>query len=234
MFAETLLESGVARRPGRGWATTASFSLQIAVVGVLVVLPSLYPEIMSLHRATPVSVPIFSEPLPEVAPRPLGQSSGTDTARSIEVINVRDAELTYGPPKHETDVEPATPMPLGIGGRSDLPFNTLNPHIVVPIKPEPPTRPLRVSTISEGNLIRRVQPTYPSPARAAGIQGQVTLTAIISKTGEIESLRVISGHPFLVRAAQDAVHQWRYRPYILNGEPIEVETQITVNFKLSN
>jgi protein TonB len=148
---------------------------------------------------------------------------------------VREPALTYGLRKQETDTEPAGPATIaGIGGHSTLPFTTLNPNIVAPVKLEPPSKPLRISQIFEGNLLHRVQPTYPSPARAAGIQGQVTLTAIISKTGEIESLRVISGHPFLVRAAQDAVHQWRYRPYILNGEPIEVETQITVNFKLSN
>jgi protein TonB len=188
---------------------------------------------MALHHVTPVSVPIFSEPAPEVAPRPQEQSSGAATARSIEIINVRKSELTYGPPKDETNAEPATPMPLGIGVRSNLPFATFNPNFVAPIKLEPPKRPIRVSVISEGNLIRRVQPAYPSPARAAGIQGQVTLTAIISKAGEIESLHVVSGHPFLARAALDAVQQWRYRPYILNGEPVEVETQITVNFKLN-
>ena len=84
----------------------------------------------------------------------------------------------------------------------------------------------------EGNLIRRVQPVYPPLARGARIQGQVVLAAVISKAGTIDDLRVVSGHPMLVRAAIDAVSQWRYRPYILNHEPIEVETQITVNFFL--
>jgi protein TonB len=84
----------------------------------------------------------------------------------------------------------------------------------------------------EGNLIRRVQPIYPPLARSARIQGAVILAAVISKAGTIDDLRVVSGHPMLVRAAIDAVSQWRYRPYILNNEPIEVETQITVNFFL--
>ena len=82
----------------------------------------------------------------------------------------------------------------------------------------------------EGNLIRRVAPAYPPLARSARIQGSVVLSALISKAGTIENLRVLSGHPMLVAAAIEAVSQWRYRPYILNGEPIEVETQITVNF----
>jgi protein TonB len=85
----------------------------------------------------------------------------------------------------------------------------------------------------EGNLLRRVQPAYPPLARSARIQGQVVLAAVISKEGMIENLHVLEGHPMLVRAALDAVSQWRYRPYILNNEPVEVETRITVNFSLS-
>ena len=85
----------------------------------------------------------------------------------------------------------------------------------------------------KGNLIRRVDPVYPPLARSARIQGPVVLVAVISKAGAIENLRAISGHPMLVPAAIDAVRQWLYRPYILNSEPIEVETQITVNFSLA-
>jgi len=85
----------------------------------------------------------------------------------------------------------------------------------------------------EANLVHRVQPTYPPLARAARIQGPVVLQAVISKSGTIENLQVLNGHPMLVRSALEAVRQWRYRPYFLNGEPVEVETQITVNFILS-
>jgi protein TonB len=85
----------------------------------------------------------------------------------------------------------------------------------------------------EGNLIRRVEPTYPPLARSARIQGSVVLVAVINKAGTIDNLHAVSGHPMLVPAAVDAVSQWRYRPYILNSEPIEVETQITVNFYLA-
>jgi protein TonB len=84
----------------------------------------------------------------------------------------------------------------------------------------------------EGNLIRRVQPVYPPLARTARVQGSVVLYALISKTGTMENLHALSGPPLLVPAAVDAVSQWLYRPYILNSEPIEVETQITVNFVL--
>lgn len=104
--------------------------------------------------------------------------------------------------------------------------------IVIP-NPPPPTHPIRVSHWAEGNLIYRVQPVYPAIAHQARIQGPVQLRAIISKAGTIENLTVVSGHPMLVSAAIEAVRQWRYRPYLLNHEPIEVETEITVNFVLS-
>jgi protein TonB len=85
----------------------------------------------------------------------------------------------------------------------------------------------------EGNLILRVQPLYPPLARQARIQGQVVLRAVISRNGAIENLQVLGGHPMLVQSAINAVKQWRYRPYSLNGEAVEVETQVTVNFVLS-
>jgi protein TonB len=91
-----------------------------------------------------------------------------------------------------------------------------------------------VSTgVMEGLLIRRVEPVYPPLARSTRTQGPVLLTALISKEGRVEELQVVSGHPFLAKAALDAVRQWRYRPYLLNGQPVEVQAQITVNFVLT-
>jgi protein TonB len=81
-------------------------------------------------------------------------------------------------------------------------------------------------------LTHRVEPQYPPLARQARVQGPVLLEATIAQDGTIENLRVVSGHPMLVRAAVDAVKQWRYRPYLLNGQPVEVETQVQVNFNL--
>jgi protein TonB len=88
--------------------------------------------------------------------------------------------------------------------------------------------------VTEGNLLNKMTPLYPEIARRARIQGVVILQAVISKQGTIENLRVVSGHPMLTQSALDAVRQWRYRPYLLNGEPVEVETQITVNFNLGS
>ena len=104
--------------------------------------------------------------------------------------------------------------------------------IAPPVRPTI-ARPPMISHMMEGNLIHKVQPDYPPLARQARIQGAVVLQAVISREGTIENLQVLSGHPMLVHAAIDAVSQWRYRPYVLNGDPIEVETQVTVNFVLS-
>jgi periplasmic protein TonB len=92
---------------------------------------------------------------------------------------------------------------------------------------------LRVSSgVAVGLLINRVEPQYPQMAKIAHVQGDVELQATISKTGLIENLRAVSGHPILIQAAMDAVKQWRYKPYLLNGEPVEIETTITVKFHM--
>ena len=103
---------------------------------------------------------------------------------------------------------------------------------MIPARPAA-IKPLVVSHLAEANLLYRVQPIYPPIARQAHVQGTVELRAIISKAGTIEDLVVVRGHPMLATAAIEAVRQWRYRPYLLNNEPIEVETEITVNFVLS-
>ncbi|PYX36452.1 MAG: hypothetical protein DMG81_16015 [Acidobacteria bacterium] len=86
----------------------------------------------------------------------------------------------------------------------------------------------------EGLVLKRVQPRYPTQAMQLRIQGAVQLQATISKKGDIENLKVVSGDAVLAHAAQEAVKQWKYKPYYLNGDPVSIETQIQVNFKLPN
>jgi len=93
---------------------------------------------------------------------------------------------------------------------------------------------IRVSQgVTKGLLIQKIEPKYPPLALAARIWGEVILKAIITKDGEIKELELVSGHPMLTPAAIAAVRQWRFRPYLLNGDPIEVETTVTVTFKIS-
>ena len=97
---------------------------------------------------------------------------------------------------------------------------------------EPPKRVRVPAGVTLGLLVHKVQPVYPPEARREGIQGQVLLRAVIDKEGKIANLRLVSGPPQLLQAAIDAVQQWRYKPYLLMGEPVEVETEIAVNFTL--
>jgi protein TonB len=237
MFTENLLESGGGRRANRGWATTASFSFQLAIVAVLVVLPTIYPSMMAIQVARPITVPLFT-PAPQVVTENAPRQSGASTNRNQRtIIAVSPTSLTFGNKRREmASMDPAGPPSInlaGIGTDSGAYIpdaRTAPPDVTL----APPTRAVVTSRLAEGNLLQRVQPTYPQIAKTAHAEGRVILTAIISKSGTIESLHVSSGHLLLIPAAIDAVRQWRYRPYILNGEPIEVETQITVNFKLSN
>jgi protein TonB len=87
--------------------------------------------------------------------------------------------------------------------------------------------------VQSANLINQVRPTYPPLAKAARVQGTVKFEAVIGKDGSIQNLHMISGPPLLVQAAMQAVQQWKYRPTLLNGEPVEVITTIDVNFTLS-
>ena len=145
-----------------------------------------------------------------------------------EIARVNENEA---PPPLEVSGGPGVPGSTGLSGTR----NGLGPAIAsIPILSSPPAvRPPRISHMLEGNLVHRVSPEYPQLARQARIQGTVVLRAIISRDGRIENLQVLNGHPMLVQAAIDAVRQWRYRPYILNDQAVEVETQITVNFTLS-
>ncbi|MFZ1008526.1 MAG: energy transducer TonB [Candidatus Sulfotelmatobacter sp.] len=239
MLADTL-HSSWAERSRRRWTTLTSFGLQALVTGILLLLPLLRP--MGLPTFRQLTAPIsLGQPLGE--PPAHVRTGGTMVAPSTSpVIFLRQpASIPHdlspasddGPPSIGWST-PSTPGGPGPGG----PVGVLNsPGTGVPVLPVPPkpaaVAPIRVSSISEGNLTRKVQPAYPPLARSARIQGMVVLQAVISREGTIKDLKVLTGHPMLVGAAVDAVRQWRYRPYVLNHEPVEVETQITVDFSLT-
>jgi protein TonB len=126
-------------------------------------------------------------------------------------------------------IEPPPRPPLP-GAQEALPADQSEPSAEPPASP----RSVRISAaVAAGMLIHKVDPDYPADARAAHVQGTVVLHALISEAGTIDKLTVVSGPPMLTPAALDAVRQWRYRPYLLNGEPTAVETTINVNFSLA-
>jgi protein TonB len=100
------------------------------------------------------------------------------------------------------------------------------------VKAEAPKKVNISAGVAQGMLLQKTVPIYPAIAKAARVSGTVVLQATISKSGTIEGLHVVSGPAMLQQAAQDAVKSWRYRPYLLNGEPVEVETTVNVIFTL--
>ena len=103
------------------------------------------------------------------------------------------------------------------------------------VVPKPAPSSIRVSQgVSQGLLIKKISPVYPPSALQLRKQGAVELLATVSKAGTITAIKVLSGDSALAKSATDAVRQWKYRPYLLNGEPVEIETQVTINFKLPN
>lgn len=130
-------------------------------------------------------------------------------------------------------------QPAIIGGRPvpvsswvTFRFKSDGPSIEIPSKVESPKpKKLRISSgVAEANLIHKVEPQYPLMAKASHIQGDVVMQCTIDKEGNMANLKAISGPPALAQAALDAVKQWKYKPYTLNCDPVEVETTITVKF----
>jgi protein TonB len=139
--------------------------------------------------------------------------------------------------KEEEAPPPSTGVVGGVeggvpGGQANGVVGSLLSGAAPPPKVATPQK-LRVSSgVAEGLLLRKIDPIYPPMAKVAHIQGDVLLQAVISKTGTIENLRAVSGHPILIQAALDAVRQWKYKPYQLNNEAVEVETQVKVTFRM--
>lgn len=238
MFQDALFESG--HDPRFRKMTAVSFVLQALALALVVIVPLLHIE-GPPHLRSVLAAINFSPPPPPAPP-----------STSVRASHVGFSEIVgHGvtlPTRIPRDVavihdEGAPPPPLSAGngvlwgtgsnaGRNVT--DLLGSPTAAPMRPNVPPNPVKVSTgVMQGFLLRRVQPAYPLAAQAARIQGVVVLTAVISREGMIENIRVVSGHPLLVGAAVEAVRQWRYRPYLLNDQPVEVETQITVNFTIS-
>ncbi len=244
MFEDSLIESGGRLRTKRGMTTVLSFALQVMLIGVLVLIPLLFTE--ALPKTQLMTFLVAPPPPPPPPPPPAAAPVKVVKQVQTDIINGQLRTPTKIPEKVQMIKEEEAPPPVmsasgvvggvpgGVpGGQMGGVLGGILGNAPVVPKVATPQR-VRVSQgVTQGLLIRKIQPTYPPLARQARIQGSVLLQAEISKEGTIENLRLISGHPMLAPAAIEAVKQWRYKPYILNGEPVEVETQITVNFTLS-
>jgi protein TonB len=230
---------------------TFSAAGQAAAVGAVVLVSLAHTDALprSLFTTT-IGVPgKRPEPVQQTAQQPVARTVRssphifTMPARVPATISLAASEPGPAPEAASGGGDLAVIGGLGTGfGLSSTLINAISrptppaPRIETPApsKPAAPSKPIPVSTgVQSAKLIRQVNPVYPALARQARISGTVRLMAIIGRDGAIQNLQVASGHPLLVPAAVEAVKQWRYHPTLLNDEPVEVITQIDVNFTLT-
>ena len=247
LFSDSLLQSSLFERRRRGSATTLSIIFQCLVIGALLIVPLLFTEALPMHQLLTFLV---APPPPPPPPPP----AATPAVKVVQTDMLNNGQLrtpTRIPRKVEMIREDEAPPPAMAGGvvggiPGGIPGGQLGGVIggiisstsnsSAPIVPKlEPIKRVHISQgVTKGMIVNKIEPTYPRIAVEARVTGIVLPKAIISKEGEIKELQVISGHFLLVPAAMDAVKQWRYRPFLLNGQPVEVETNITVTFQISS
>jgi protein TonB len=248
MFEQTFVE-------GRGettksWTIVVSFLGQCLMIGVAILIPLIYTD--SLPRTQLTSFLVAPPPPPPPPPPPAAApvkvvrmipkqfDAGRLMAPKVipkEIAMIKEDEL---PPVAGGGVVGGIPggIPGGtmggvIGGiLSSVPQAAPPPPPVAAPKPVAPQRIRVGGNVQQARLVNQPKPVYPPLAKQARIQGTVRFNAIIGRDGAIANLQVVSGHPLLVPSALEAVRQWKYQPTLLNGEPVEVVTQIDVNFTL--
>jgi protein TonB len=249
LFEGSLLDSSGAQRKRRRWATLLSFVLQLFLIGLLLLLPLWFTDVLPKQQLL-----TFLEAPPPPPPPPPPAASTPSAAKVVKVTsNIANGRLRTPrriPSKVQMIKEDDAPPPVAttggvVGGvPGGIPGGQLGGVIggiissssslaAVPTLSKPVSTVQRVHIsqgVTKGLLIYRLEPTYPPLAQQARIQGVVVLKAIIGKDGNIQNLQVVSGHPMLAPAAIEAVKHWRYKPFLLNGQPVEVETSVTVTF----
>jgi protein TonB len=241
MFEDSLFESGGVVRKRKAWPKLFSYALEVCAIGLLVLMPLINTQALPKQQLTDIlraPSPPPGRPPVQVARteipasrdnRDLDDKVFREPSRIPRITSmVKDEPTAEGPPSMDGFV------PGGIPGDTSNAVITDIARAVPPtlVKPLPPQK-LRVSSgVAAGMLVSQVKPQYPNLAMQARVQGTVVLQAVIGKDGRVRDLHLISGHPLLAPAAIEAVKQWRYRPYLLNNEPVEVDTQINVNFTL--
>lgn len=245
-----------------GWkkvhSRVASTTPQVRTTPVQPSVPPVSPAMnvqapASTSAAEPYGATVIASPLPRSAPAttmvtepPSAATKRTTTTISVSdaskhassaatpevlVVNSEPAKPTPPPTIAQVDAEPAPEAPVispasgenAVSGLVEMPAST----------PQPGPHTLRVSQgVSQGLLVNKVAPVYPQRALAMRVQGAVELLATISKDGNVTDIKLLSGDTMLARAAMDAVKQWKYNPYYLDDKPLDIQTQITVNFKL--
>jgi protein TonB len=242
MFEQSILASAPAGR--KTSAVFASFAAQIGAVGVLICVPLFYNDVLPrVNFSMPLVGPVTAPPEPVAT-----SAKATPVA---EALHTRSASRIFRPLTRDAGVTgPQSPAILGVEGVPEVggrDFSALvlpssaqtaiierpRPPVEVPKPPETKNQPVNVGgDVQAAKIIKRILPVYPALAKQARVSGTVHLVGVIAKDGTVQKLEILSGNVLLVRAAVDAVRQWRYQPTTLNGQPVEVIAPIDVVFQL--
>jgi protein TonB len=250
MFEQTFVDD--MGKTNKGWTVVVSFIAQCLLIGVAILIPLIYTD--SLPRTQLTSFLVAPPPPPPPPPPP--------AAAPVKVVRMIPKQFDAGRlmapkviPKEiamikEDELPPVSGGAGVVGGiPGGIPGGTPGgviggiissvpqaapppPPVVAAPKPVAPQRIRVGGNVQQAKLLNQPKPVYPPLAKQARIQGTVRFNAIIGRDGAIANLTVVSGHPLLVPSALEAVRQWKYQPTLLNGEPVEVVTQIDVNFTL--
>jgi protein TonB len=236
LFHDSLVISGKKSRPLNPWAAVGSVALLSLLLLALVMIPLFRTDVLVPERKTLTILYV---------PSAAAASSVTSAPTPASTFRTTPTTISIPRPVYTTQEAPSAPevtaggAPGGVvggilGGVLSGVLRSNGTAPVLATTPAPAPKRVRVpAAMAEANLVYDVAPKYPPEAGRERIEGVVVLMAMIGKDGTIRDVQVKSGLPLLAQAAIEAVKQWRYRPYLLNGEPVEIDSQITINFNLS-
>jgi protein TonB len=223
-----------------------AYVCEVLLVGVLVLIPLIYTE--ALPKAQLMTF-LVAPPPPPPPPPPPAAAPPVHVIHKVTVEDIMKAPTVIPKTVRKVVDEPEPPPNTAMGVVGGVPGGMPGGSVggvlggviggVLSGPPPPPPKAATPKRIRVGGQVEQAlqifapKPEYPPLAKMARIQGVVRLEAVISKDGVIQDLKMVSGHPLLVKAALEAVSRWRYKPTMLNGEPVEVVTEIDVNFTLS-
>lgn len=243
MFDDLVECSPVPKKTKQRWTFWLSVFFQCAALTVLILIPLIYTDTLEGRMLSTLLVAPPPPPPPPPPPAAVQKVIVKPVARLIQagklmapkaipkdVKIIKEEEM---PPDVSIGVTGGVPGGVPGGQAGGVIGGIIGGVVGSPPPPKVQQRIRQGGQVTAANIISRIQPQYPPLARQARISGKVVLHAIIAKDGTIQQLEVQSGHPLLIQAALDAVRQWRYRPTLLNGEPVEVDTTIDVVFTLN-
>ena len=247
MFEDSLFASGVSfdqrRNAGRTrWIAMASVAIQGLVLGAFIAVPIIWPERLPLVSITPRLASLtLKKPAVKVEPKAVRVETTADNAVHVPAQQFLESRgtsiLRTGPGNVQAAEAPDFTIGLGMGSPSPFASGSPGPGntpVVVAAAVKPSSPPKISDGVTKGMLLAPIRPTYPRIALLSHVEGTVVVTATIDKQGRITGLQVLSGNPMLTSAAIDAIKDARYKPYLLNGEPTDIVTTISVNFRLGS